>query len=105
MPRITPGISKIRSCLGGFYRLSDEVLAHVAHLNTSAGIWSALECTFVSRSRAQVMQSRLDFHMLIKVSLSMFDYFLEAKTLGDRLAAAGHPVSDYELILYILSGL
>lgn len=35
----------------------------------------------------------------------MFGYFLKAKMLGDGLAVAGHPVSNYDHILYILSSL
>lgn len=51
------------------------------------------------------MQLCLELYTIKKGSLCMFDYFLKAKTLGDGLAVAGHPVSDCDHILHILSSL
>lgn len=85
--------------------LSKEVLAQVATLTTSAAVWATLENMFSAQSRARITNLRMQMANCRKGSLTAVAYFAKMKALGDELAAAGRPVSDEELITFILAGL
>jgi len=85
--------------------LSKEVLAQVATLTTSAAVWATLENMFSAQSRARITNLRMQMANCRKGSLTAVAYFAKMKALGDELAAAGRPVSNEELITFILAGL
>ncbi|KAJ0962959.1 hypothetical protein J5N97_028081 [Dioscorea zingiberensis] len=85
--------------------LSEEVLTHVLFLSTSFEVWSTLEHMFSSRSRARIMQIRLQLSTLQKKDLSVTDYFHRVKNLADTLSAIGQPLQEEEIISYMLAGL
>ncbi|GAV61819.1 LOW QUALITY PROTEIN: UBN2 domain-containing protein, partial [Cephalotus follicularis] len=82
----------------------DQLLLMVG-LTTSHAVWSALAAAFASPSQARVMQLRLDLHNVSKGADSMAVYLQKVKSISDALALASTPVSDEDLIIYILGGL
>ncbi|KAL0001153.1 hypothetical protein SO802_014934 [Lithocarpus litseifolius] len=60
---------------------------------------------FASKSRARIMQLKLELKTTKKSNLSMTDYLQKIKSLADSLAAATQPIPEPDLILHILGGL
>ena len=56
-------------------------------------------------SKTRIMQLRLQLHQIKKVSNTMFDYLLKAKSIANQLAMTTKPSDDDDLMLYILNGL
>lgn len=88
-----------------FSTLYDPILALVAHLETSAAIWTTIQGKLASKSQACTMQLQRDFRTIRKGESTMSDYLLKAKTLADNLATAGDPISDHAFQQIVLSGL
>uniref|UniRef100_A0A2N9GMC7 Uncharacterized protein n=1 Tax=Fagus sylvatica TaxID=28930 RepID=A0A2N9GMC7_FAGSY len=85
--------------------LSETVLAHVVNCRTSRDVWLCLEKMFTSQSRARQMQLHHQISTLKKGDSSIADYFHKFTTLADTLAAIEHPLSDYQLVSFFMSGL
>ena len=85
--------------------LSETVLAHVVNCRTSRDVWLCLEKMFTSQSRARQMQLHHQISTLKKGDSSIANYFHKFTTLADTLAAIEHPLSDYQLISFFMSGL
>jgi hypothetical protein len=83
--------------------LSVEVLYLVVDCNTSYDIWRTLETTFVSPSNSRIMQLHGSFQELRQHDDSASTYLQKAKALFDELAAAGRPISEFNL--YVFRGL
>ncbi|GAV75006.1 UBN2 domain-containing protein [Cephalotus follicularis] len=71
------------------------------HLNVPSSSTTA----FASPSQARVLQLHLDLHNVSKGADSMANYLQKVKSISDALALASTPVSDEDLIIYILCGL
>ena len=54
--------------------LIEPVLAQIASLSTSTSVWQALDHMFASKSRARIMQLKLELQNTKKGNLSMTDY-------------------------------
>uniref|UniRef100_A0A803PXS9 Integrase catalytic domain-containing protein n=1 Tax=Cannabis sativa TaxID=3483 RepID=A0A803PXS9_CANSA len=85
--------------------ISELMLAHIINCQSSAEIWNVFNQLFATRSRASLLQVRGLLQSTKKGSMSIDEYFLKMKKYADSLAAADHPISDEDLILYILGGL
>ena len=85
--------------------LTPETLARVHDIESGAGVWLALERTYSSQSRARVMQLRRQLAQVQKGTSSVTDHFNKVKSLTDALAAAGSPLSDEEIVNYVLVGI
>ncbi|XP_010265492.1 PREDICTED: uncharacterized protein LOC104603211 [Nelumbo nucifera] len=57
------------------------------------------------QSRARILQLKRQLQTLKKGSLSISDYIQKEKAISDKLSAILEPISNFDLILYILSGL
>ncbi|GAV91717.1 UBN2 domain-containing protein, partial [Cephalotus follicularis] len=68
-------------------------------------VWQFLNSAFASQSQARIMQLRISLHSLKKGSDSMTTYLLKAKSIANELALASKPVSEDDMVLYILGGL
>lgn len=68
-------------------------------------IWSALERTFSSQTKARTLQLKMQLQSSKKGALSIIDYYTKIKLLVDNLIATGNFIIDEELTLSILSGL
>jgi len=85
--------------------LSTTVLAQVATLKSASEVWRALEGMYSAQSRARVTNLRKQLANLKKGSMSVAAYFNKMKTLGDKIAAAGKPMDDDEMVSFIMNGL
>lgn len=83
----------------------DSVLGHVVGHNTSQAVWSALAKLFSSHSRACIMQRQSQLQTTHKGAMSVEIYLLLVKNVSDTLSAAGSPMLEEDLILYVLSSL
>jgi hypothetical protein len=85
--------------------MSEEILPDVNDSGTSKEAWDKLQRMFGSATRARVVQIRVDLATAKKGDLSAGDYFSRIKGLASELAAANSPISDDEVIVYLLAGL
>ncbi|KAL5583603.1 hypothetical protein UlMin_016045 [Ulmus minor] len=80
-------------------------MAQIVGYISSHSAWIALEQSFSSSSRAQIMQLRLELQSTKKGSMSMIDYIMKIKGAADNLAAIGEPVSEQDQVIKLLGGL
>ena len=74
-------------------------------MTTAAEAWEALEQMFASRSKARIVQLRVQLATVQKGDLSMAEYFHRMKNLADTMASIGHPLGVPEFVSYVLAGL
>nr|XP_051230090.1 uncharacterized protein LOC127348014 [Lolium perenne] len=72
---------------------------------TSCQAWTILERMFASRTRARAIQTRVQLAIAKKKGTSAAEYFRQMKALADTLAAISQPLSEDDIIAYILVGL
>ncbi|KAG4911961.1 hypothetical protein JHK82_052550 [Glycine max] len=85
--------------------LSEKALSLVVRATSSHMAWIAIEKTFQAQTRARRMAMQVQLQTLTKGSLSMLEYIERKRSIADSLAENLHPISDEDLIGYILSGL
>ncbi|KAK1618045.1 hypothetical protein QYE76_023562 [Lolium multiflorum] len=85
--------------------MTEEVLGQMVGRTTSAAVWSTVVSMFAAQNRAGVRQLRRQLTTLRKNDMSAHDYFHKMKGFADALAMVGNPISDDELIDYIVVGL
>ncbi|KAH1193046.1 Retrovirus-related Pol polyprotein from transposon RE1 [Glycine max] len=85
--------------------LSEKALSLVVCATSSHMAWTAIEKTFQAQTRARRMAMQVQLQTLTKGSLSMLEYIERKRSIADSLAENLHPISDEDLIGYILSGL
>lgn len=85
--------------------LTEKVLAQVMLLSTTREVWQALERMFPSGSRVRIMQLRHQLANVRKNNMEAAEYFHKVKNLADTLATIGQPLSDDEIVTYVLDGL
>lgn len=71
---------------------------------TAAQLWMRVTHLFASRSKARVMQFKLQLQTLKKGGQPMKDYLSKMKNYVDMLAVCGNPISEEDHVLYILGG-
>ncbi|KAH9647867.1 retrovirus-related pol polyprotein from transposon RE1 [Citrus sinensis] len=85
--------------------ITEGILSHVHSCNTAYDVWKTLEKKFGAKLEARVLQLKYEMSVLRKDSLNIEDYCLKMKQIADKLACAGSPVSDKDLLQQILNGL
>jgi hypothetical protein len=85
--------------------LFEKVLSTIYELETSRQVWCALANHFAAPSKTRIQELRCQLQGLCQGNKSCSDYVHAAKTLADYLAMVGKPVSDEDLISYIIGGL
>ena len=70
--------------------LTPGLLGHVLFMTTAAEAWEALEQMFASRSKARIVQLRVQLATVQKGDLSMAEYFHRMKNLADTMASMFH---------------
>ncbi|CAN0910576.1 Retrovirus-related Pol polyprotein from transposon RE1, partial [Linum grandiflorum] len=85
--------------------LSERALSVVVRATTAHMAWQTIDRSFQAQTRARRMQLKLQLQSLSKGSLSMFEYLEKKRAIADSLAADQQPISDEDLIGYILTGL
>ena len=85
--------------------ISENTLNLVINCGSSFDVWRTLERKFSVQSEARVLQLRYELNTLRKESMSVEDYCIKMKTIADKLASAGSPITEKDLMLTILNGL
>ncbi|CAL2278094.1 unnamed protein product [Prunus armeniaca] len=85
--------------------LSSDLLSHTVGIESSRALWELLEKRFAGVSRASIHQLRSRLETLTKGDLSMVTYLQQMKEIAAGLGAAGQPLTDSDLVAYILAGL
>ncbi|MQM00399.1 hypothetical protein Taro_033133 [Colocasia esculenta] len=85
--------------------VTEAVLPLLVGHSSAASIWSALAKTYGSSSKARVLQLRLQLQQLKKGAFTISDYLQRAKYLQNCLAITADPVSNNDMLLYVLGGL
>ncbi|GAV77105.1 UBN2_3 domain-containing protein, partial [Cephalotus follicularis] len=88
-----------------FSSLTESIHAQVIGLEISRSVWKFLNSAFASQSQACIMQLLLSLHSLKKGDDAMTTYLLKAKSIADELTLASKPISDDDMVLYVLGGL
>uniref|UniRef100_A0ACD5TNX4 Uncharacterized protein n=1 Tax=Avena sativa TaxID=4498 RepID=A0ACD5TNX4_AVESA len=85
--------------------MSEDILGQMTQLTTSAAVWATLQDMFATQNRARLMQIRYQLSNLKKKDLSASEYYYKMKGFADAMASAGKPLSDDEILGYMLAGL
>ncbi len=85
--------------------LSEKVLSTVYGLDTSRQVWCALANRYAAPSKTRIQELRRQLQGLRQGDKSCSEYMHAAKTLADHLAMVGKPVTNEDLISYIIGGL
>ena len=85
--------------------ISESLVSTLVGLSSSLEVWITLEKMFSSQSRARVMQTRYHLATLKKGNSTISEYFHKAKTYSDLLASIGQPLSNNDIVTYLLADL
>jgi hypothetical protein len=85
--------------------LTEQYVTHDVGCVTAHDLWKTLVTMFASQANARVMQIHYQLATTKKGNSSIAKYFQIFKTRSDTLAAAGHPLSDFEKQSFLLAGL
>ncbi|CAN0915865.1 Retrovirus-related Pol polyprotein from transposon RE1, partial [Linum grandiflorum] len=85
--------------------MAERCLSLVVRAAMAHDAWKTIDSSFRSQTRARRMHLKIQLQALPKASLSMMDYIEKKRALDDSLADDLNPVTDEDLIGYILSGL
>ncbi|KAI5344540.1 hypothetical protein L3X38_012417 [Prunus dulcis] len=85
--------------------LSTDLLSHTVGIEYSRDLWEMLEKRFAGVSRANVHHLRQRLQNLVKGDLSIVSSLQQMKEIADGLGDAGHPLTDDDLVAYILADL
>jgi hypothetical protein len=89
-----------------FSTLSPTVLAMVVGKSTSQEVWNTLEERFISTTRANVLNLKLELQSFKKGGNESISVYLQRiKTVRDKLSAVGVQSDPEELLHVILKGL
>jgi hypothetical protein len=85
--------------------MTPEVMCQVASCTTPKDVWSLLEQTYVSQSRARTVNTRIALATTRKGNMTVSEYITKMKSLADEMRSAKQVIDDEELVSYILAGL
>lgn len=105
-PLYAPWLSKDQQVLSYLMNsLSKEVLIQFTGKENTYDLWTGITTLFASQSQSRITNLRIAITTTKKGAMSSTAYISKMKSLGDELAAAGRPVSDPEMVDYVLAGL
>lgn len=85
--------------------LTESKVAQIVSCNTAFEIWGSLERTYASTSRSRIIELRTELQNIRKDGLSADEYIFKLKSIVDKLASIGEPVTHNDQIIYLLHGL
>ena len=85
--------------------MTQEVMAQVSICETPQEVWSQLQKTYASQSRARTVNTRIALATTRKGNMTMSEYVAKMKSLADEMASAKKNIDEEELVSYILAGL
>jgi hypothetical protein len=85
--------------------LSREILPHVHRITSAAGVWKAIEEMFAAQSEAKINKLLISLANTKKLQMTTSEFLSKMQGFADELIAAGHPLTDRQLVSYILASL
>jgi hypothetical protein len=85
--------------------MGDDMLSQMTQYTTTQAVWSALHAMFSSQNHTQIMQVRYQLSNAKKVDMSIPAYYHKMKGYADTMSSLGHPLTDEEVLGYMLVGL
>ncbi|CAN6704458.1 unnamed protein product [Malus baccata var. baccata] len=85
--------------------LSEDLLPLTIGMEDSRSLWQSLERPFSGACQTHVHRLRSKIQTIQKGDSSMTDFLNSIKEISDKLVATGEPLSECDLVAYILSGL
>ena len=85
--------------------MEPDVACQLIGCKTAAAAWDAVHTMFGAQSRANVRHLRRQLQTLRKEAMTAAQYMHKMKSFADTMAATGTPISDDELVDYIITGL
>jgi hypothetical protein len=78
--------------------LSPDILSHVLAMDSTTGVWAAINTMFTSAYRSKVNHLHAALNDTKKLTMTADQYFTKMKGFASELASAGEPVDDDEII-------
>lgn len=96
-----------QAILGGLLSsMTEEVLSQLTRCTeTSNQLWTSLQTMFSAQYKGNSIQIRTQLSNTKKGDMSASEYYQKMTALADTMANIGHPMTDEEVIGYILAGL
>ncbi|KAK1618276.1 hypothetical protein QYE76_023793 [Lolium multiflorum] len=85
--------------------MEEEIASQLIGCETAAAVWASVHTMFGAQTRANIRHIRRQLQSLRKGDMTAEVYMQKMKNLADIMATAGFPVSDDELVDYIITGL
>ena len=85
--------------------MEPDIACQLISCATAAEMWASVHDMFGSQSRANVRHIKRQLQQLRKEDMSAAQYMHKMKALADVMAAAGCPISDDDLVDYIITSL
>lgn len=105
-PLDRPWIAKDQQVLAYLLNsMTPEILGQVIGKDSTFELWTTVTTLFASQSQSRITNLRIAITTTKKGSMSRSTFMAKMKNLADELAVVGRPVSDPEMVDYILAGL
>ena len=85
--------------------INEGTLSLVINCASSFDVWKTLEKKFGVQSEARVLQLRYELNTLKKESLNIEDYCIKMKSVAEKFASAGSPITEKDHMLTIVNEL
>ncbi|KAM1309346.1 hypothetical protein ACFX2H_006050 [Malus domestica] len=85
--------------------LSEDLIPLTIGMDDSRSLWLSLEKRFARASRTHIHSLRAKIQMIQKGDSSMTNYLNSIKEITNKLVVVGEPISESDLVAYILFGL
>lgn len=85
--------------------LSETLLGQVVSCTTSSALWTNLQQSFSATSRARLTELWRALQTTVKGRSTCTEYLNKMRAIADELSFIGSPVSDEDLVIYVLTGL
>ncbi|KAL5855002.1 hypothetical protein ACOSQ4_004804 [Xanthoceras sorbifolium] len=83
----------------------EGLLGQVNKCKIALEVWEILERLYAQHSMVRILQLKQQLHTIKKGSLSITDYIMKIKVVGDALEIVGHVVTDSDLVLSVINDL
>ncbi|XP_071680102.1 uncharacterized protein [Lolium perenne] len=84
--------------------MTEDIVCQLLGCPTAAAAWSAVQSMFGAQNRAGVQHMKRQIQALKKQDMTAGEYMQKVKALADAMATAGSPLSDDDIIDYMLIG-